>query len=211
MATEPIGVLIVDDHPVVRDGLAGMLAAEPDIDVVGEAADGRESLVRVVELVPDVVLMDLKMPAMDGVAATAAIAAHHPAVRVIVLTTYDTVTDIRAAIEAGAAGYLLKDAPRSELSAAIRAVAAGQSVMAPAVAAALARGGPTPVVPLTEREIGVLRLIADGLSNREVGDVLYISEATVKTHLVHIYDKLGVDDRTAAVTAALRAGLLRLD
>jgi DNA-binding NarL/FixJ family response regulator len=208
--TRPIRVLIVDDHPVVRDGVAGMLAGAEDLQVIGEASNGREALVAVQEAKPDVVLMDLKMPTMDGVAATTAITDRHPGVKVIVLTTYDAVADVRAAIAAGSSGYLLKDAPRSELCAAIRAVAAGQSVLAPGVATALAAGGDETAPLLTEREVAVLRSIAEGLSNREVGEALFISEATVKTHLVHIYDKLCVTDRTAAVTAALRAGVIRL-
>lgn len=207
----PIRVLIVDDHPVVRDGLAGMLARAGDLEVVGQGSDGREALVLVEDLKPDVVLMDLKMPLLDGIAATKELALHHPEARILVLTTYDTTADVRAAIAAGASGYLLKDAPRTELFAAIRTVAQGQTVMAPGVANALARTREDPVTPLSEREVAVLELIADGASNREVGQALYISEATVKTHLVHIYDKLGVDSRTAAVTAALRAGLIRLD
>lgn len=207
----PIRVLIVDDHPVVRDGLAGMLAGAEDLEVVGQGSNGREALALVEELNPDVVLMDLKMPLLGGIAATEALVLHHPDLQVLVLTTYDTTADVRSAIAAGASGYLLKDAPRSELFAAIRAVARGQTVMAPGVASALAKTNEDPVTPLTEREVAVLELIAEGSSNREVGQVLHISEATVKTHLVHIYDKLGVDSRTAAVTAALRAGLIRLD
>lgn len=209
--TAPIRVLIVDDHPVVRDGLAGMLAGADDLAVVGQGSNGHEALVLVEELNPDVVLMDLKMPLLDGIAATKDLAVHHPDVQVLVLTTYDTTADVRSAIAAGASGYLLKDAPRSELFAAIRTVAQGQTVMAPGVANALARTSDDPVTPLTKREMAVLELIAEGSSNREVGQALYISEATVKTHLIHIYDKLGVDSRTAAVTAALRAGLIRLD
>lgn len=206
-----IRVVIVDDHPVVRDGLAGMLAGAEDLEVVGQGSNGREALVLVEELNPDVVLMDLRMPLLDGIAATEALVLHHPDIRVLVLTTYDTTADVRSAIAAGASGYLLKDAPRTELFAAIRTVAQGQTVMAPGVANALARTSEDPVSPLTEREVAVLELIAEGSSNREVGQTLYISEATVKTHLIHIYDKLGVDSRTAAVTAALRAGLIRLD
>ncbi|HSJ34849.1 MAG TPA: response regulator transcription factor [Acidimicrobiia bacterium] len=207
----PIRVLIVDDHPVVRDGLAGMLAGAEDLEVVGQGSNGREALALVEELNPDVVLMDLKMPHLDGIAATKALVLHHPDLKVLVLTTYDTTADVRSAIAAGASGYLLKDAPRSELFAAIRTVAQGQTVMAPGVANALANTSEDPVTPLTEREVAVLELIAEGSSNREVGQALYVSEATVKTHLIHIYDKLGVDSRTAAVTAALRAGLIRLD
>lgn len=205
----PIRILVVDDHPVVRDGLTGMLAGPSDLDVVGEAANGNEAILAVQRLHPDVVLMDLQMPHTDGVAATAAITDAHPDVRVLVLTTYDDAPGIRAALAAGAAGYLLKDTRRDELFAAIRHVATGGTALSPAAAASLATN-PAPATSLTEREIDILERVAEGASNRDVAAALYISEATVKTHLVHIYDKLGVSDRTAAVTTALRAGIIRL-
>ena len=206
----PIRILVVDDHPVVRDGLIGMLSGPDDLEVVGEAADGNEATLAVQRLHPDVVLMDLQMPNTDGVAATRTISENDPAVRVLVLTTYDDAPGIRAAITAGAAGYLLKDTPREELFAAIRHVSAGGTALSPAAAASLAGDQFTPAASLTEREIEILEHIADGASNRDVASALYISEATVKTHLLHIYDKLGVSDRTAAVTTALRAGTIRL-
>lgn len=205
-----IRILVVDDHPVVRDGVTGMLAGPPDLEVVGEATDGNEAILAAQRLQPDVVLMDLQMPGTDGVAATAMIVGANPGVRVLVLTTYDDAPGIRAALAAGAAGYLLKDTPSDELFAAIRNVAAGGTALSSAAAASLATT-PAPAVSLTEREVQILERVADGASNRDVAAALYISEATVKTHLIHIYDKLGVSDRTAAVTTALRAGIIRLD
>ena len=205
-----VRILIVDDHPVVRDGLKGMLSGPDDFEVVGEATDGGEGVLAVQRLQPDVVLMDLQMPGTDGVTATRQIALESPDVRVLILTTYDDAPGIRSAIAAGASGYLLKDAPREELFAAIRSVAAGGSALSPGVATRLAGAAPTPVNPLTEREIEVLRHVADGASNRDVAAAMFIGEATVKTHLIHIYDKLGVTDRTAAVTTALRLGLIDL-
>lgn len=208
----PIRLLLVDDHPVVRTGLEGMLAGEDDLEVVGQAGDGREAVDLVAELAPDVVLMDLRMPRLDGVAAIERIRERHPGVRVLVLTTYDTDADIVRAIAAGATGYLLKDAPRDELFRAVRAAARGESVLAPEVARRLMgrvrRDGDE---PLTGREIEVLARVARGASNKEIGRQLHISEATVKTHLIHVFGKLGVDDRTAAVTRALERGYLRLE
>jgi DNA-binding NarL/FixJ family response regulator len=203
-------VLIVDDHPVVRDGLRGMLAGQQDLEVVGEAADGAEAVALVGRLRPDVVLMDLRMPGLDGVGAIRRLGADSPA-RVLVLTTFDTDTDVVRAIEAGATGYLLKDTPREELFRAIRAAHRGESVLAPTVATKLLghTRAPAPAGPLSARELEVLRLVARGATNREVGATLFISEATVKTHLLHMFEKLGVSDRTAAVTAALERGLLR--
>jgi DNA-binding NarL/FixJ family response regulator len=204
-----IRVLVVDDHPVVRSGLIGLLGIEADIDVVGEAGDGEEALVRVAALAPDVVLMDLRMPRLDGVAATARIAAGHPACRVLVLTTYDTDADIVRAVEAGATGYLLKDTPRGQLVDAVRAAARGETVLAPTVAARLVSRLRRPAPePLTARETEVLAGVARGLSNAEIGRALFIGEATVKTHLLRVFTKLGVDDRTRAVTAAMELGLL---
>jgi DNA-binding NarL/FixJ family response regulator len=214
-----INVLIADDHPVVRSGLAGMLAAEPDLNVLGEAENGEQAVAMAAALRPDVVLMDLRMPGTDGAAATARLSREQPDVRVLILTTYDTDTDILRAVEAGAIGYLLKDASRSELADAVRAAARGETVLAPAAAASLRSrvrtqvGGSAPVRPpspaLTAREVQVLELVAEGRTNAEVGKALYIGEATVKTHLLRVFGKLGVDDRTAAVTAAMRLGLLQ--
>ena len=208
-----VRVLIVDDHPVVRDGLRGMLDAQPDLEVLGEAANGHQALAAVARQAPDVVLMDLRMPELDGVEATRRIREGHPGVSVLVLTTYDDDTAILRAVEAGATGYLLKDAPREDLFAAVRAAARGETTLAPSVAAKLMRGlGREPdAEELTEREREVLARGADGATNRAIARQLHLSEATVKTHLVHVYAKLGVDDRTAAVTTALRRGLLRLE
>ena len=206
-----VRVVIADDHPVVRAGLRGMLEPESDIEVVGEATNGREAVSLVGRLEPEVVLMDLQMPELDGVAATKQIRDRHPETNVLVLTTFDTDADITRAISAGATGYLLKDAPRQDLFQAIRAAAQGESVLTPAVASRLMSKMRGPAVQsLSEREIEVLIQVADGNSNKDIAGKLYISEATVKTHLVHIFGKLGVDDRTAAVTVALEQGIIRL-
>ena len=205
-----IRILIVDDHPVVRTGLQGMLAGEADLDVVGEATDGQEALDKAVLLHPDVVLMDLRMPNLDGVGATQRIRSRLPATQVLILTTYDTDGDILRAIDAGAVGCLLKDAPRDDLFRAVRAAARGESTLAPAVLALLLNRMRTPAAEtLSSREVEVLTLVAEGAANKEVARTLYISETTVKTHLSHIFTKLGVDDRTAAVTVALDRGILR--
>ncbi len=183
-----------------------MLGSEPGIDVVGEAENGSRGVDLARDLRPDVVLMDLRMPVMDGADATAAIRAAGTS-RVLVLTTYDTDGDILRAVEAGATGYLLKDAPREELVGAVRAAARGETVLAAPLAAKLmrqVRRGDQP----TTRELEVLALVARGLSNAEIAAELFIGEATVKTHLLHVFDKLGVSDRTAAVTTAMRRGLL---
>ncbi len=201
-----IRVLLVDDHPVVRSGLAGLLGSEPDIEVVGEAGDGRAGVEMALALGPDLVLMDLRMPVMDGAAATAAItAAGGP--RVLVLTTYDTDADILRAVEAGATGYLLKDTPRDQLVEAVRAAARGETVLAPPLAAKLMRQV-RGTGQLTSREVEVLGLVARGRSNGDIARELFIGEATVKTHLLHVFDKLGVDDRTRAVTVAMERGIL---
>ncbi|MFE1100967.1 response regulator [Nocardiopsis alba] len=207
-----IRVLLVDDHPVVREGIRGMLSTEPDLDVVGDAGSGPEAVVRAAELSPDVILMDLRMPGGDGVEATERIRAAHPGVHVLVLTTYDTDTDILRAVEAGATGYLLKDTPRGELAEAVRSAARGETVLSGHLAGKLLTGvrrrsepeGPA----LSPREVEVLRLAADGHTNAVIGRILHISATTVKTHLMRIYEKLGVGDRTSAVTRALRRGLL---
>lgn len=209
--TSPIRIVIVDDHPVVRTGLKGMLQGDNRIEVVGDAEDGLRALIAVRERQPDVVLMDLRMPRMDGVEATEIIVRQHPLTRVLVLTTYDTDADILRAIEAGATGYLIKDAPREELLNAIMAAAEGKSWLAPNVAFRVithARNPPGEI--LSARELEVLAHVARGAANKEIAASLFISEATIKTHLIHIYRKLDVDGRTAAVTAALERGLLTL-
>ena len=243
-----VRLVVVDDHPVVRSGIVGMFASEADLAVVGEAADGAQAVALVAELAPDVVLMDLRMPGVDGVEATrrisagagaahgaagagtahgaagAGAAAHAPAPRIVVLTTYDTDGDILRAVEAGAIGYLLKDSAREDILAAVRAAAVGRSALSPTVttrllgaargagqsAAGAPRGARVPV-SLSPREREVLAAVSRGLSNSQIGVELYITEATVKTHLLRAYAKLGVDSRAAAVTEALRRGLLELD
>ncbi len=207
-----IRLVIVDDHPVVRDGLRGMLESQPDFEVVGEGANGEEAVQLASSLEPEVMLMDLRMPVMDGVTALERIKSSSPAVKVLVLTTYDSDADILPAIEAGAMGYLLKDTSREDLYSAIRATARGESVLSPGVAARVLGQMRAPgEEKLSSRELEVLQLVAEGHSNKEIGDRLHISQATVKSHLIHIFDKLGVSDRTAAVTSALRRGILSLD
>ncbi|MFC8732636.1 response regulator [Luteimicrobium sp. NPDC057192] len=217
-----VRVLLVDDHPVVRDGLRGVLESEPGIDVVGEAGDGAEALARLDALARDatarddgagvdLVLMDLRMPRMGGVEAIGHVRERFPEVRVLVLTTYDADRDVLPAIEAGATGYLLKDSPRDVLVDGVRAAAAGRPVLAPSVAGTLmglvgAPAGGEPV--LSPRELEVLRLVASGATNRSAARQLFISEATVKTHLLHLYEKLGVRDRAAAVAVAYERKLL---
>jgi DNA-binding NarL/FixJ family response regulator len=205
----PIGLLIVDDHPVVRDGLRGMFAGDPGFRVLGEAATGVEALAVAETVQPDVILMDLRMPGMNGVTAITALRERGITARVLVLTTYDTDRDVLPAIEAGATGYLLKDAPRDDLVRAVRAAARGEAVLSPSVATRLMGRLRSPAhEPLSQRELEVLGLIARGSTNREAAAQLFISEATVKTHLLHIYAKLGVNDRAAAVAAAFERGLL---
>ncbi|KOG26151.1 response regulator [Streptomyces viridochromogenes] len=207
-----IRVLLADDHPVVRDGLAAMLSTQPDFTVVGEAATGAEALRQTAALAPDVVLMDLQMPGMDGTTATAAIRAAHPEVRVLILTTYDTDADITAAVDAGAVGYLLKDTGRHELCEAVQTAARGGAALSPTVAAkVLAHMRGDRGAGLSGRELEVLSAVARGQSNKQIARALRLSEATVKTHLLHIYTKLDVGDRTAAVTAALGRGIIRMD
>ena len=203
-------VLLVDDHPVVREGLRGMIDAEADLTVVGEAGSGAEAIVMAESLQPDVILMDLRMPDVDGVTATERILALLPGTRIVVVTTYESDTDILRAVEAGAAGYLLKDASRAELAEAVRDAARGKTVLAPTVADRLVRFVRQPSsVALSTREIEVLGLVSTGKTNAEIGRELHISEATVKTHLLRTFNKLGVSDRTAAVTTAMSMGLLR--
>jgi DNA-binding NarL/FixJ family response regulator len=204
-----IRLILVDDHPVVRHGIRGMLEAEPDLTVAGEASSGPEGVALAAELRPDIVLMDLRMPGGDGVEATARIVATVPGVRVLVLTTYESDRDILRAIEAGAGGYLLKDASPAELAEGVRAAARGETVLAPSVASTLIRQVRSPAPPaLSARETEVLRLVARGLTNADIGRELYITEATVKTHLLRAFAKLDVADRTAAVTRAMGHGLL---
>jgi DNA-binding NarL/FixJ family response regulator len=204
-----IRVVLADDHPVVREGLRGMLAAEPGIEVVAEAASGAEAVAVAARHQPDVVLMDLRMPGGDGVSATAEIMAGRPGARVVVLTTYETDTDIVRAVEAGAVGYLLKDTPVAELGQAIRAAARGETVLTPSVARRLVSHVRQPRRDLLSgRETEVLALVAQGLTNAEIGHRLSIAEATVKTHLIRLFGKLGVNDRTAAVTSAIALGVI---
>ncbi|MBT3163325.1 response regulator transcription factor [Streptomyces sp. Vc74B-19] len=207
-----ISLLVVDDHPVVRDGLRGMFESAPGFRVLGEAADGAAALERAAALDPDVILMDLRMPGTGGVEAIRELTRSGARARVLVLTTYDTDSDTLPAIEAGATGYLLKDAPREELFAAVRAAAEGRSVLSPAVASRLVSAVRAPRTPggepLSAREREVLALVAKGTSNREIARELFISEATVKTHLTHIFGKLGAKDRAAAVAVAYDRGIL---
>jgi two-component system NarL family response regulator len=204
-----VTVLTADDHPLIRSGLAAVIDAQPDMAVVGEATNGEEALERFRELRPDVVLMDLRMPVMDGLAAIRAIVSEFPTARIVALTTYDGDEDIHRALEAGAKGYLLKDMLRTEVLHAIRAVHRGQRVIPAPVAARLAEY--TPRIELTPRETEVLRLVAKGFSNRRIGEILGRTEGTVKVHLKNILEKLGVDDRTEAVTVALQRGILHLE
>ncbi|GIE36912.1 DNA-binding response regulator [Actinoplanes italicus] len=205
-------LVIVDDHPVVRDGLRGMLGTQSDFEIVGEAAGGAEALTVVEATRPDVVLTDLRMPEPSGGALIRLLLERVPQTRILVLTTHDTDSDVLPAVEAGAIGYLLKDAPREELFRAVRAAARGQTVLSPSVAALLLARvrprSPGPAAKLSAREREVLALIAQGRTNREAAAALFITEATVKTHLLHIYAKLEVPDRAAAVSAAHRRGLL---
>ncbi|WP_329527448.1 response regulator transcription factor [Streptomyces sp. NBC_01462] len=211
MSDDAITLLIVDDHPVVRDGLRGMFESAPGFTVLGEAADGVAALALAQALDPDVVLMDLRMPGGNGVAAIAELTRRGARARILVLTTYDTDSDTLPAIEAGATGYLLKDAPHDELFTAVRAAAEGRTVLSPAVASRLVSAVRTPTTAqdsLSGREREVLALVAKGTSNREIARVLFISEATVKTHLTHLYAKLGVNDRAAAVAVGYDRGIL---
>lgn len=215
MAQEParvITLVVVDDHPVVRDGLRGMFDSAPDFRVLGEASNGVEGVEMVGRLDPDVVLMDLRMPGGGGVAAIAELTGRGARSKVLVLTTYDTDSDTLPAIEAGATGYLLKDAPRDELFTAVRAAADGRTVLSPAVASRLISRVRTPAAAgseaLSGREREVLELVAKGTSNREIAAELFISEATVKTHLTHVFAKLGAKDRAAAVAIGYDRGIL---
>ena len=203
-----IRVLTADDHPVVRDGLAALIANEADIEVIAEARDGRQAVALFAEHLPDVVLMDLRMPGMDGVEATRAIVASHPGARIVALTSYEGDADIYRALEAGASGYLLKDMLGKEVIRAVRAVMVGERVIPPEVAGRIAEF--TPRVELTERELEVLALAAKGLRNRDIARAIGRTEATVKVHLKHAMAKLSAQDRTEAVTIALQRGIIHL-
>jgi DNA-binding NarL/FixJ family response regulator len=204
-----IRLLIVDDHPVVRDGLSGIFAGDPDFEVVGQAANGVEAVRRAQELKADVVLMDLRMPEMGGVEAIKQLRQRTPSAHVIVLTTYDTDNEVLSAIEAGATGYLLKDAPREELMRAVRAAHRGESVLSPSVAGRLMGRVRRPATDaISPRELEVIKLIAGGANNREAAAKLFVSEATIKTHLLHVFEKLGVRDRAAAVSEAYKRHLI---
>lgn len=206
--TDPVRVVVVDDHPVVRDGLVAMLGAEPGLEVVGTAQDGVEALVVIGSSAPDVVLMDLRMPGGHGVDAIRALrGGGRKRPRILVLTTYDTDRDIRSALEAGADGYLLKDTRREDVIRAVHDLVVGRAVLAPAALAALT-GAPGARIALSGREAEVLRLVADGCTNRAAASRLGIGEATVKTHLMHVYEKLGVGDRASAVRTAWELGLV---
>ena len=204
-----IRLLIVDDHPVVRDGLSGIFAGDPEFEVVGQAANGIEPVTQAHELRADVVLMDLRMPEMGGVEAIKQLRRRTPSAHVIVLTTYDTDNEVLSAIEAGATGYLLKDAPREELIRAVRAAHRGDSVLSPSVAGRLMGRARRPASDaISPRELEVIKLIAGGANNREAAARLFVSEATVKTHLLHVFEKLGVRDRAAAVSEAYKRNLI---
>ena len=207
-----IRILIADDHPVVRSGLRALLTSQPDFKVVADAENGEVALTLSASHTPDVILMDLQMPVLDGLAAIRRIHTRQPQVRILVLTTYDTDADIVPAIKAGATGYLLKDAPPEALFRAVRSAARGEMTFAPSVAEKITRRlTKTPKNSLSMREIEVLGLVSRGNSNKDIADKLYITEATVKSHFVHIFAKLGVADRTAAVTVALKMKIIRLD
>lgn len=209
MEMTDVRVVLADDHPVVRSGLVALLAAKEGIDIVGEAGDGEECVDAVGRLRPDVVLMDLRMPRLDGAAATAAITSAHPGTKVVVLTTYDEDTDIVRAVEAGAVGYLLKDSGADQIVRAVRAAARGETVLAPRMTTTLMNHLRSPAAPpLSPREVEVLAGVSEGLSNAAIGRRLHITEATVKTHLMRSFAKLGTQDRTRAVLEAIRAGYL---
>lgn len=206
--TVAVRVLLADDHPVVREGLCAILESDPGIDVVGQAGSGEEAVTLATRLVPDVVLLDLRMGGMDGVAATGHILRQAPRSKVVIVTTYEDDSDILRAVEAGAAGYLLKGSSRAELIEAVHGAARGATVLTPSLATKLFRARAVEPPPLSARECEVLRLVSRGLTNADIGRELFIGEATVKTHLLRAFKKLEVSDRTAAVITALERGLL---
>jgi DNA-binding NarL/FixJ family response regulator len=208
--SSPTTVLVADDHPVVRAGICSIVEKQPDLRLVGEVGDGRSAVEAALRLRPRVVVMDLQMPGVDGIAATKEIKAVSVGVDVVLLTTFDTELDVARAVEAGVLAYLLKDSPPDIVVAAIRAAARGESTLAPSVAARMMGQMRRAPATLTRRELDVLAHVARGATNAEIARALRLSEATVKTHLLHVFDKLGVSDRTAAVTVALEQKLLRL-
>ncbi len=203
-----IRVVVADDHPIVRSGIVALLNTAEDVEVVGEATTGLEAVDLALALSPDLVLMDLRMPGIDGDEATARILAAKPSVRILILTTYESDDSILTAIEAGASGYLLKAAPQEEILAGVRSVARGEVALAPSIAALLVQRLKAPAPSLSPRETQVLKLVADGQSNPSIASTLFLSDATVKTHLLHVFEKLGVSDRTRAVTRAMELGLI---
>ena len=203
-----IRVVVADDHPIVRSGIVALLQTAEDVEVVGEASTGLEAVDLALALTPDLVLMDLRMPGIDGDEATARILKAKPATRILILTTYESDDSILTAIEAGASGYLLKAAPQDEILAGVRAVARGEVALAPSIAALLVKRLASPTISLSPRETEVLRLVAAGESNPSIAAKLFVSEATVKTHLLHVFEKLEVSDRTRAVTKSMELGLL---
>ena len=206
-----IQILIADDHPVVRSGLLALLNSQPEFEVVAVAENGETAVSLALANTPDVILMDLQMPVLDGLAAIQQIRAQQPEARIIVLTTYDTDADIMPTLKAGAIGYLLKDAPPEALFDAIQSAARGEVTYAPTVAAKITRHLiNTPKQTLSSREVEVMELASQGNSNKAIANKLHITEATVKSHFVHIFTKLGVDDRTEAVTVALKRKIIRL-
>jgi len=207
-----IRVLIADDHPIVRSGIMSVLATQPDFEIVGQATNGQDAVTAVAKLSPDLILMDLRMPVMNGVDATAKILAERPATKVVILTTYSADGEVLRAIEAGAVGYLLKDVPHDELFRALRAVARGERYLAPSVTEQLMSRYQQPArSSLTDRELDVLRCVARGDGNKQIAAALRIAEPTVKAHLVHIFEKLGVENRTAAAKVARERGLIAAD
>ena len=204
-----IRVVVADDHPIVRSGIVALLQTAEDVEVVGEASTGEDAVAFALAESPDVVLMDLRMPGIDGDEATARIVSARPETRVLILTTYESDDSILTAIEAGASGYLLKAAPQEEILAGLRSVARGEVALGPKIAALLVNRVKSPTPNLSPRERQVLALVAEGKSNGAIAASLFLSEATVKTHLLHVFEKLGVSDRTRAVTKAMELGLLQ--